>query len=83
MLLEEIIILFILFIILILAFKLILEYGGTILKIVMHLAFGWITLGLVNIIPGINVPINLITVAISGFGGVLGTFLLVLYSIIF
>lgn len=83
MLLEEIIVLFILFIILILAFKLILEYGGTILKIVMHLALGWITLGLVNIIPGINVPINIITVAISGFGGVLGTFLLVLLSIIF
>jgi inhibitor of the pro-sigma K processing machinery len=62
---------------------LILEYGGTILKIAMHLAFGWITLALVNVLPGINVPINIITMAISGFGGVLGTFLLVLISILF
>ena len=83
MLFEEIIILFILIIIAIVALKLILEYGGTILKIAMHLAFGWITLAIVNVIPGINVPINLITVAISGFGGILGTILLVLLSIIF
>ncbi|RAP50348.1 MAG: sigmaK-factor processing regulatory BofA [Methanosphaera sp. SHI613] len=83
MLIEELVVLFVLLIIVILAFKLILEYGGTILKIAMHLAFGWITLALVNVLPGINVPINIITMAISGFGGVLGTFLLVLISILF
>lgn len=82
MILEEIIVLIVLLLIVLLAFKLILEYGGTLLKIVMHLAFGWITLGLVNIIPGINIPINIITVAVSGFGGVLGTFILVLLSIL-
>ena len=83
MLIEQIIILFILLIVAILALKIIIEYGGTILKIAMHLAFGWFTLAIVNILPGINVPINLITIAISGFGGALGTFLLVLLSIIF
>ncbi|MBO7719839.1 MAG: pro-sigmaK processing inhibitor BofA family protein [Methanosphaera sp.] len=79
---EELIVLFALLLIVLLAFKLILDYGGTILKIAMHLAFGWITLALVNVIPGIDVPINLLTIAVSGFGGVLGTFILVLLSIL-
>ncbi|MDO5824845.1 MAG: sigmaK-factor processing regulatory BofA [Methanosphaera sp. rholeuAM130] len=82
MLLGEIVVLLVLLLLCILAFKLIIEYGGTILKIAMHLAFGWITLLIVNVIPGIEVPINLITMAVSGFGGVLGTFILVLLSII-
>lgn len=83
MILGEIIVLFVLLLLVLLAFKLILEYGGIIIKIVIHLAFGWLTLALVNILPGIDVPINLITVAVSGFGGVLGTFILVLISILF
>ncbi len=82
MIFEELIVLFALLLIVLLAFKLILDYGGTILKIAMHLAFGWITLALVNVIPGIDVPINLLTIAVSGFGGVLGTFILVLLSIL-
>ena len=51
-------------------------------KIITHLLVGWISLVIVNIIPGINVPINIITMIISGFGGVWGTILLVILSIL-
>lgn len=80
---HEILILFVLLLIMLLAIKIILSYGGILLKIAVHLAFGWITLVIVNILPGIDVPINLVTLAISGFGGTLGTFILVLLSILF
>ena len=35
-----------------------------------------------NLIPGIFIPINLLTVVISGFGGVPGVLLLILLSLI-
>ncbi|WP_288640032.1 pro-sigmaK processing inhibitor BofA family protein [uncultured Methanosphaera sp.] len=81
--LIELITLLILIPIAIIGLKLLIENGDTILKIITHLAMGWITLVIVNIIPGIHIPINLITILISGFGGILGTILLVLLSIIF
>ena len=81
--LIELITLLILILIAIIGLKLLIETGDTILKIITHLAMGWITLVIVNIIPGIHIPINLITILISGFGGILGTILLVLLSIIF
>lgn len=81
--LIELITLLILILIAIIGLKLLIENGDTILKIITHLAMGWITLVIVNIIPCIHIPINLITILISGFGGILGTILLVLLSIIF
>ena len=48
-----------------------------------HFLFGWILLTIANILPGINVPINIITLAISGFGGVIGTILLAIFYLIF
>ncbi len=80
--LSEILALVILFLIVILVIKFIFEHGSTILKIIMHLLAGWILLILVDILPGIDVPINLLTIIIAGFGGVLGTFILVLLSIL-
>ncbi len=35
---------------------------------------------IVNYIPGIYVPIDLITILVSGFGGIIGTIVLVLLS---
>ncbi len=57
--------------------------GSTLLKIAVHFITGWILLTVVNILPGINVPINLLTLIISGFGGVVGTILLALFYLIF
>lgn len=81
--LQEILLIIVLIIVTILVIKFLSEYGSVIVKIILHLAFGWILLGIVNIIPGINIPINLLTMIISGFGGVLGTLLLVIvYTIL-
>lgn len=80
--LSEIIALIILILIAAVVIKIIISYGGLALKIALHLITGWITLAIVNIIPGIDIPINLLTVIISGFGGILGTILLVILNII-
>ncbi len=61
----------------------ILDIGSTILKIAAHFIAGWILLSIINILPGIHIPINIITVAISGFGGVVGTVLLAILYLIF
>ncbi|RAP52251.1 MAG: sigmaK-factor processing regulatory BofA [Methanosphaera sp. rholeuAM270] len=59
------------------------DISSTLLKIAAHFISGWILLTVVNFLPGINVPINLITLAISGFGGVVGTVILVFLYLIF
>ncbi|WP_455645724.1 pro-sigmaK processing inhibitor BofA family protein [Methanosphaera sp.] len=82
MVLSGILTLIVLLLIAILIIKFIISYGGLILKIGVHLLAGWILLGFVNIVPGIDIPINLLTIIISGFGGVFGTFVLVLLSLI-
>lgn len=82
MILDEILIIIALIIVAYFAIKIIVDYGGILVKIGLHLLFGWILLIIVNVLPGVNVPINLITLIISGFGGVLGTILLVILSFI-
>lgn len=80
--LEQLLLLVVLIIIAILVIKFLSEYGSVIVKIILHLAFGWILLGIVNILPGVYIPINLLNIIISGFGGVLGTLLLVIVYVI-
>ncbi|MBE6494208.1 MAG: sigmaK-factor processing regulatory BofA [Methanosphaera stadtmanae] len=80
--LANIITLIILILIAIVIIKIIKEFGGVFLKIALHLLAGWITLVLVNFVPGIYIPVNLLTMIISGFGGVFGTILLVIMNII-
>lgn len=82
MILSDIIGLLILLLIVIVILKIIFSIGGTLLKIGAHLGAGWILLLLVNCLPGVSIPINLVTLIVSGFGGVLGTFLLVLLSVL-
>lgn len=78
----EIILLIVLIIIAGLTINFILDISSTLLKIAAHFIAGWILLTVVNILPGINIPINLLTMAISGFGGVIGTVLLVFFYFI-
>lgn len=80
---TEIIIMIVLIIVAGIIINFILDIGSTLLKIAVHFIAGWILLTVVNFLPGIDVPINIITLAISGFGGVAGTVLLVFLSLIF
>lgn len=61
----------------------ILKISSTLIQITAHFLAGWILLTVVNFLPGLRIPINLITVAISGFGGVVGTVLLAIFYLIF
>lgn len=79
----ELMMLIVLCIIGLVAFKFIMEISSTILKIALHIIAGWILLTLVNFVPGVDIPINIITMLISGFGGVFGTILLAIFYIIF
>lgn len=65
------------------AFKFILGISSTVLKIAAHIIAGWLLLTIANLMPGINIPINIITMLISGFGGVMGTVLLAIFYILF
>jgi inhibitor of the pro-sigma K processing machinery len=56
----------------------IIKLGGLLLKILVHVILGWIFLVIVNLLPFINIPINILTVLIAGFGGVFGVILLII-----
>jgi len=58
------------------------KIGGLLLKIAVHVILGWIFLVLVNIIPFINIPINILTVLVAGFGGVFGVILLLIAQVL-
>ncbi len=55
-----------------------LKAGGIIIKILLHMAFGFVMLFIVDLIPFIHVPINLLTILVAGFGGFIGVALLVI-----
>ena len=54
------------------------KIGGLLLKLLIHAIFGRIILWLVNFIPYIHIPINLLTVIVAGVGGVFGVILLLI-----
>jgi len=51
-------------------------------KIILHMILGWILLFFVNLIPFVNIPINILTILIAGFGGVIGVILLLILQLI-
>lgn len=53
-----------------------LKIGKLLLKLLVHAIFGWILLVIVNFIPTVHIPINILTVLVSGIGGVFGVILL-------
>ena len=52
--------------------------AGIIVKILLHMGFGLILLFIVDLIPFVHVPINILTVLVAGFGGFIGVVLLVI-----
>jgi inhibitor of the pro-sigma K processing machinery len=54
--------------------------AGIIIKILLHMVFGLILLFLVDLIPFIHIPINVLTVLIAGFGGFIGVIFLIILS---
>jgi inhibitor of the pro-sigma K processing machinery len=52
--------------------------AGIIIKILLHIGFGLILLFVVDLIPFVHVPINILTILVAGFGGFIGVILLVI-----
>lgn len=79
----DLILLIILIALAVAVFKFILDLSSTALKLIVHILSGWIFLTIANFIPGIHIPINIITALISGIGGVTGTILLAIFYLLF
>ena len=56
--------------------------AGIIIKILLHMIFGIVLLFLVDLIPFIHIPINVLTVLVAGFGGFIGVFFLIILSLL-
>ncbi|MGB9936611.1 MAG: pro-sigmaK processing inhibitor BofA family protein [Methanobacterium sp.] len=74
----DIISLAVIVIIAIIGILILVKIGGFLLKLLVHAIFGWIILVLVNLIPTVNIPINILTVLVAGIGGVFGVILLLI-----
>jgi inhibitor of the pro-sigma K processing machinery len=58
--------------------KMLLKLGKASLSIVFNMVLGFIFLFIVNLFPLVKIPINLLTVLVAGFGGILGVGILVI-----
>jgi inhibitor of the pro-sigma K processing machinery len=56
--------------------------AGIIIKILLHMIFGIVLLFLVDLIPFIHIPINVLTVLVAGFGGFIGVIFLIILSLL-
>jgi len=55
---------------------------GIIVKILVHMGFGLILLFIMDLIPFVHIPINILTILVAGFGGFIGVILLIILGIL-
>ncbi|CEA13431.1 MULTISPECIES: pro-sigmaK processing inhibitor BofA family protein [Methanobacterium] len=55
-----------------------LKLGKIALSVLVHMVLGWILLFIWNILPFFKIPINILTMLVAGFGGIIGVGVLVL-----
>ncbi|MDP3485058.1 MAG: pro-sigmaK processing inhibitor BofA family protein [Methanobacteriaceae archaeon] len=58
--------------------KILLKLGRTGITIIFNMILGIIFLFVVNLLPIVKIPINLLTVLVAGFGGIIGVGVLVI-----
>jgi inhibitor of the pro-sigma K processing machinery len=77
----DIIIIFLIGIILIilgvLGISVLIKVGKIVLSILLHMIIGVILLFIFNLLPFFKIPINILTILVAGFGGVIGFGLLI------
>ena len=78
---ELIILGIIILILAVLGIGILFKLAGLLLRILFHVILGWIALFLVNLLPFVHIPINILTVLVAGFGGIWGVLLLILAQI--
>ena len=57
---------------------LLLKLGKIALSILVHMVLGWVLLFIWNILPFFKIPINILTLLVAGFGGIVGVGVLIL-----
>jgi inhibitor of the pro-sigma K processing machinery len=57
---------------------LLLKLGKVALSILLHMVLGWILLFIWNILPFFKIPLNILTILVAGFGGIIGVGVLIL-----
>ncbi len=56
--------------------------AGLIIKIVLHMLFGLILLFIVDLVPFVHIPINILTILVAGFGGFIGVIILIILGLL-
>ena len=82
MILESILVGILLALIIAVGLIILFKAAGIIIKIVLHMIFGLLLLLIVDLIPFVNVPINILTVLIAGFGGFIGVVFLIILGVL-
>ena len=54
------------------------KLGKVALSILLHMVLGWVILFIWNILPFFKIPINILTMLVAGFGGIIGVGVLIL-----
>ena len=55
--------------------------AGLIIKILLHMIFGLVLLFIVDLVPFVHIPINILTVLVAGFGGFIGVIILIILGL--
>jgi len=58
--------------------KMLLKIGRSSLKIIFNMVLGFIFLFIVNLLPFVEIPVNILTVLVAGFGGIVGVGVLII-----
>jgi inhibitor of the pro-sigma K processing machinery len=56
--------------------------AGLIIKIILHMLFGLILLFIVDLVPFVHIPINILTILVAGFGGFIGVIILIILGLL-
>jgi inhibitor of the pro-sigma K processing machinery len=56
--------------------------AGIIIKVLLHVLFGLILLVIVDLVPFVHIPINILTVLVAGFGGFIGVVFLIILALV-
>jgi inhibitor of the pro-sigma K processing machinery len=61
----------------VLGISILIKFGKIALSILLHMTFGVILLLIFNLLPFFKIPINILTILLADFGGVIGFGLLI------
>lgn len=76
--LTMVVIVIILLVLAVVGIGLLVKLGKIALSILVHMILGWILLFIWNVLPFFKIPINILTMLVAGFGGIIGVAVLIL-----